>query len=179
MMARNICNAPNDYGPALIDKDWLLLQTDSKHPYLIGDHPLTMHNMVERAGRGNLGITVKGIELYFPLSPDLALAIWCPSHQQMLIDGIQRFDRLSEVTNSAKISANAKNEALEIIEAIQTGKPLRSKPENVEFFNSLQVSTAERFVFSSNDDFSIVKEIIRTNPELRHGQRMYEATGKF
>lgn len=180
MMARNILNAPMDYAPALIDKDWLLLQTDNKHPYLIGDHPLIMHNMVEQKGRGNLGIAVEGIELYFPLSPELVLAIWCPSHRQALMDGIQRFERL-EATNSssARNFASAKNEALKIISAVQTGEPLRSKPENVEFFNSLQVSTAERFVFSSNNDFSIVKEMIQTNPELRHGRRMHEATGKF
>jgi hypothetical protein len=180
IMARNILNAPMDYAPALIDKDWLLLQTDNKHPYLIGDHPLIMHNMVEQKGRGNLGIAVEGIELYFPLSPELVLAIWCPSHRQALIDGIQRFERLDATNSSAATNfASAKNEALEIINAIQTGKPLRSEPENVEFFNSLQISTAERFVFSSNNDFSIVKEMIRTNPELRHGRRMHEATGKF
>lgn len=179
MMARNILNAPKNYGPALIDKDWLLMQTDNKHPYLIGDHPLTMHNMVEQKGRGNLGIAVDGIELYFPLSPVLALAIWCPSHHQMLADSIKSFDRHAEPFNSNMNFGNAKNETLAILEAIQSGKPLRSKPENVEFFNSLQVATAERFVFSSNDDFSIVQEMIRTNPELRHGRRMHEATGKF
>lgn len=180
MMARNILNAPMDYAPALIDKDWLLLQTNNKHPYLIGDHPLIMHNMVKQEGRGNLGIAVEGIELYFPLSPELVLAIWCPSHLQALLDGIQRFDRIAGVSaSSMKDFASVKNEALEIVSAIQSGKPLRSKPENVEFFNSLQVSTAERFVFSSNDDFSIVKEMIQANPELRHGRRMHEATGKF
>ncbi len=179
MMARNILNAPKNYAPALIDKDWLLMQTDNKHPYLIGDHPLTMHNMVKQEGRGNLGIAVEGIELYFPLSPQLALAIWCPSHHQFLTDGIHNLDRLAGTLNSDRSWVSAKNDALEILEAIQSGKPLRSKPENVEFFNSLQIATAERFVFSSNDDFSIVQEMIRTNPELCHGRRMHEATGKF
>lgn len=179
MMARNICNAPSDYGPALINKDWLLLQTDSKHPYLIGDHPLTMHNMVEREGRGNLGVGVEGIELYFPLSPNLALAIWCPSNREMLTNSLQSIDRLVETSNKERDWVKAKSDVLAILEALQTGEPLRSNPENVEFFNSLQISTAERFVFSSNDDFSIIKDMIRTNPELRHGRRMHEATGKF
>jgi len=179
MMARNICNAPSDYGLALINKDWLLLKTDNKHPYLIGDHPLTMHNMVVQEGRGNLGIAVEGIELYFPLSPNLALAIWCPSHREMLTNSLQSIDRLVEVSNTERDWVRGKGDVLAILEALQTGDPLRSSPENVEFFNSLQVSTAERFVFSSNDDFSIVKEMIRANPELRHGRRMHEATGKF
>ena len=75
--------------------------------------------------------------------------------------------------------ATVKRRIASCLEALQTGEPLRSNPENVEFFNSLQVSTAERFVFSSNDNFSIVKEMIRANPELRHGRRILEATGKF
>jgi len=179
MMARNICNAPSDYGPALINKDWLLFQTDSKHPYLIGDHPLTMHNMVEQDGRGNLGIAVKGIELYFPLSPHLALAIWCPSHREIFTQSLQSMDSLSAASNTVRDWHKAKKDVLAILEAIDTGCPLQSMPENVEFFNSLQISTAERFVFSSVDDFSIVKEMIKTNPELRHGRRMSEATGKF
>jgi hypothetical protein len=179
MMARNICNAPNDYGPALIKKDWLLFQTDNKYPYLIGDHPLTMHNMIEKEGRGNLGVAVDGIELYFPLSPNLALGIWCPSHREMLMKSLQSMDKLAAASNASRDWGKAKSDVLAILEALQTGEPLRSNPENVEFFNSLQVSTAERFVFSSADDFSIVKEMIQTNPELRHGRRMNEATGKF
>jgi hypothetical protein len=180
MMAKNIVNAPIDFGPAFIDKDWLLLQTDNKHPYLIGDHPLIMHNMVKQEGRGNLGVGVEGIEIYFPLSPALALAIWCPSHRQLLMDTIQRFDDPTESNSrSMKNFTIAKDNALKIVEAIRTGKALRSAPENVEFFNSLQIATAERFIFSSNDNFSLVKDMVRTNPELRHGRRMHEATGKF
>lgn len=179
MMARNICNAPDDYGPALIKKDWLLFQTDNKHPYLIGDHPLTMHNMIEKEGRGNLGVAVDGIELYFPLSPNLALGIWCPSHREMLMKSLQSMDKLEAASNASRDWGKAKSDVLAILEALQTGEPLRSNPENVEFFNSLQVSTAERYVFSPTEDFSIVKEMIQTNPELRHGRRMHEATGKF
>jgi hypothetical protein len=177
-MARNILNAPINYGPALINKDWLLLQTDSNHPYLVGDHPLCMHNMMEQEGRGNLGVDVEGIELYFPIAPELAIAIWCPSHQKVLMDGIQRLDRFAEIANSANY-VNVKRDALAIVDAILTGCPLRSEPENVKFFNSLQIATAERFVFSSNNDFSIIREMIREHPELRHGRRMCEATGKF
>ena len=37
----------------------------------------------------------------------------------------------------------------------------------------------ERFIFSVNDDFEMAKDMINSNPELRHGIRMQEATGKF
>lgn len=92
---------------------------------------------------------------------------------------MQSMDRLAAASNKDRDWVKAKIDVLAILEALQTGEPLRSNPENVEFFNSLQISTAERFVFSSTEDFSIVKEMIQTNPELRHGRRMSEATGKF
>lgn len=168
-MARMIINAPKDFGAAIVGKDWVLLQTDHRHPYLIGDNPLTMHNMIDYSPRGNLGLMVEGIEIYFPLAPDLALAMWCPSHREKLLEGIQRLDRF----------AGTWSNTLDIIEAIQTGKPLWSLPENVEHFNSLQVLSAERFVFSSNGNFTLVEDMIRENPELRHGPRMHEASGKF
>ncbi|HEY9098675.1 MAG TPA: DUF4238 domain-containing protein [Thiobacillus sp.] len=179
-MARMIFNAPKDFAPAIVGKDWVLLQTDSKHPYLIGDNPLTMHNMVDRGLRGNLGLMVEGIEIYFPLSPNLALGMWCPSHREKLVENFQRLGRLSNSKpNVARRFAGAWSSALDIVEAIQTGKPLMSLPENVEHFNSLQVVSAERFLFSSDGDFALVEDMIRTSPELRYGRRLQEASGKF
>jgi hypothetical protein len=100
-MIRMICNAPKDFAPAIVEKDWILLQTDSKHPFLIGDNPLTMHNLIDRGPRGNLGLMVKGIELYFPLTPNLALGMWCASHREMLVESVQRLNRLSDSNPSA------------------------------------------------------------------------------
>lgn len=180
MAARIMCTAPETMAPMLLDKDWLLLATDPAHPFLIGDHPLTMHNEVDRALRGNLGLNVEGIELYFPLSPRLALGMFCRSRQDELISGIERLDRMAQARPSiADQFKETWSSALDIVEAMQSGQPLQSRPENVEFFNSLQISTAERFVFSNRGDFTLAREMIEANPELRKGRRMEEATGKF
>lgn len=180
IMAKLISDAHKSLAPAIIGKDWVLLQTDRKNPYLIGDHPLTMHNMIDRSPRGSVGLMVQGIEIYVPLAPDLALGMWCPSRREKVMAGIQRLERLGYSNpNVAGHFARPWSNALSRIEAIQTGQPLRSLPENVEFFNSLQVSFAERFIFSSNNDFSLVEDMIRSNPELRHGRRIREASGKL
>jgi hypothetical protein len=173
MFARAVGRAPMDFGATLAAKDWVLLQCHGTGKYLLGDHPLTMHNMIRRPGRGNLGIGVEGIELYFPLSPNLALALWCPSHREAMVKGIQKLADLSESEPQvAQRFAGAWNDALNIMDAITKGVPLQSQPENVEFFNSLQISTAERFVFSSDGDFALVEDMVRTNPELRRGRRL-------
>jgi type I restriction enzyme, R subunit len=128
----------------------------------------------------NLGLMVEGIEIYCPLTPNLALGMWCPSHREKLVEDIQRLDHLSNRNpTAAERFVGAWSSALDIVEAIQTGKPLRSLPENVEHFNSLQVVSAERFLFSSNGDFALVEDMIRTSPELRYGRRLQEASGKF
>ena len=179
-LARLICSAPKDFGPSLLEKDWVLLQTDRKHPFLMGDHPVAMFNDVDRGLRGNLGIQVPGIQIYIPLSPTLALGLWCPTLQQELLGFVQRLHALSETKpHVAAQHAAAWEEAIEIAEAIRAGTPLSYRPENVEHFNSLQVVHAERFIFSSTADFSLVESMVAQDSTLRRGRRMMEATGKF
>lgn len=180
LLAKLICNAPRDFAPLLVEKDWVLLQTDRRHPFLMGDHPVAMFNEVDRGLRGNLGLKVEGIQIYFPLGPTLALGIWCPTLQQTLLDFIGRLDALSETQpHVATQHAGEWQQAIETVEAIRRGTPLSYRPENVEHFNSLQVIHAERFVFSSDVDFSLVESMVQQDSTLRRGPRMAEATGKF
>ncbi|HEX5093749.1 MAG TPA: DUF4238 domain-containing protein [Burkholderiales bacterium] len=180
LRAKIMCNAPADFGRAIAEKDWVLLETEGAGPYLMGDHPLTLFNQIDRWPRGNLGVKVKGIELYFPLSPTLALAMWCPSIQKQLVDGFKRLDQLSEHAPHIAIHfREAWEDGIRAVEAMRSGKALPNRPDSVTHFNSLQISTAERFVFSCDGDFALVEEMIRDNPELRFGRRLEEATGKF
>ena len=48
---------------------------------------------------------------------------------------------------------------------------MKQQSENVENFNSLQVIEAERFVFSCAGNFELIKDMLRTNPELKNGPR--------
>jgi hypothetical protein len=45
----------------------------------ISDNPVVMHNPRTFGPYGNIGIAVPGIEIYFPLSPEVVLAYFCPS----------------------------------------------------------------------------------------------------
>ncbi|MGP1679948.1 MAG: DUF4238 domain-containing protein [Burkholderiales bacterium] len=178
--ARMISNAALDFGPTIAEKDWVLLKTEGEVPYLIGDHPFTMFNQTDHSPRGDLGLKVKGIELYFPLSRTLALAMWCPSLQQELLDGFKRLDTLAEHSpDLVRPYLKAWEDGVRIVEAIRSGTALLNQPESVTHFNSLQISTAERFVFSCDGDFTLAEEMIHDNPELRFGRRLEEATGKF
>jgi hypothetical protein len=142
-----------------VDKTWLLLRTGRTRPFLIGDNPIALQNRRDSGPRGNLGLAVRGIEIYFPLSPVRALALWCPSHESVIREASARRRPLPRP-------------AQDILTAINTGRPLASAPENVENFNSLQIRYAERYVFSSVDDFKLARDMIATHPETKTGPRL-------
>jgi Protein of unknown function (DUF4238) len=180
LQARLICNAATDYAPALLEKDWVLLKTNQQVPFIMGDHPFTVFNEVDRGLRGNLGLSVEGIQIYFPLSPTLALALWCPSIQQQLLEGFVRLDHIAHTApHQAGRYVETWKKGIEIVEAIRNGTPLMTQPESVMHFNSLQIGMAERFLFSCDGDFTLAEDMIRENPAFRYGRRMQEMTGKF
>ncbi|MFM0397741.1 DUF4238 domain-containing protein [Paraburkholderia phytofirmans] len=85
MAIKILIDAPKDYSHAFLLKQWLLLEAPAKDPFIIGDHPLTMQNVAPREGPfGDIGLMVPGIEIYFPISPVRALAMWCPSTRNQI-----------------------------------------------------------------------------------------------
>ena len=170
-MARRIMNAPRDYGRAFVDKDWVLFETDPCSPYLIGDHPLVMHNERPAGLRGNVGLTVEGIEIYFPLSPQLTLGMLCHSI------GDQIHTKLA--ARHPGTLGNDHSQLARLDEAMTSGTPMHVGADGSTFFNGLQIAHAERFVFSSDGNFELVESMLKDDPSLQCGLRMTEATGKF
>jgi len=63
-----ILQAPTDFGPHFLNKIWFLAKATKTHPFMIGDNPVALQNHIDMEPYGNLGLGVKGIEIYFPLS---------------------------------------------------------------------------------------------------------------
>lgn len=179
MLARRITTAIPQFAPALVDKDWVMLKTDSKHPFLMGDHPFAMFNDRDTGPRGNLGIGCEGIQIYFPLSPTLALGLWCRSLRDECRGVVEALHQKSIRSQLTAGELHGLKVAKCAIEAIENGTPIHVEPDSVVHFNSLQVRSAERFVFGSTDDFSLVDEMLASDPTMRRGQRITEARGKF
>jgi len=173
--------APEMFGPHFVEKDWVLLSTDRSSRFLIGDHPLTMHNSRDYAPRGNLGVRVAGVELYCPLSPKFALAMHCPTSADELEQAVLERAHMpwEQALCDPEIGLRPWGPAVAFSQAVRMGTPLSSEPTNITFFNSLQIASAERFLFASHNDFSLALEMIAQDAKLRHGMRLSEATGKF
>lgn len=157
---RFILGAPGMFAEHFASKHWVLAATTPKHPFQISDNPLTRQNMIERPFHGNLGLTVPGIEIYLPLAPTRALAMWCTSLT------IPILEREEELRKAAPGYAEA------LAEALRTGNPLHYSAENVTNFNSLQIWQAERYVFSFKEDFALAQDMITSDAKLRTGPRM-------
>lgn len=178
--AQMITNAPKDLAPLLKDKVWHLLQTEESDPFLLGDQPFARFNESGEGGRGTLGLRCKGVQIYFPLTPTLALCLMCKTYLETMIDGIERIDRLSAANmgNPAELR-KLRSETMPLIEAMLTGGIVKCQRESVEHFNSLQIIEAERYVFSRKNDFQLSKEMIAADGATRHGPRMVEGSGVF
>lgn len=178
--ARMITNAPKDLAPLLLDKVWHLLQTDGSDPFLMGDHPFARFNEPGTGVRGTLGLRSKGVQIYFPLSPTLALCLMCRTYLDEMIDGIERIDRLLAAKTGDAVELTALRSATRpLVEAMLTGGVVKCRPESVEHFNSLQIVEAERYVFSCKSDFQMAKEMIAADAATRHGPRIVEGSNAF
>ena len=163
MAARAIHEAPEDYSVHFASKIWLLAKAATNTHFVIGDNPISLHNETDMKPYGNLGIAVKGIEINFPITPKLALLLWCPSILELFIDGQRKYESLG-ITCPSSIK--------DPIDSSNSGKPLLFSSENVVNFNSRQVFYAERYIFSDRDDFDLVKEMVEADSRLKFGPRM-------
>lgn len=163
-----IRRAPLDLAIHFANKAWLLIATTPKYPFVIGDHPVAMDNSIDRE---NIGLALPGVEIYFPLSATRALAMWSQAHVEMLTELIATDVRILPLEHRLSMSAGI-SYAKKLVEAIESGLPLRYDHENVQHFNSLQVIRAERYVFSSINDFSLAQKMIERNPDLKYGPRV-------
>lgn len=168
--AKFMVEASQHFAPHFATKLWLLAATTRRHPFILSDNPLTLQNMTDMSPRGNLGLSVPGIEIYFPLSPVRALAMWCPSLGDVVRESAQALRRLYGGRKADK--ADDADSLLSLEEALRTGRPAMYTKENVENFNSLQVARSERYIFSSVNDFHLAEDMIRAHPNLRRGPRV-------
>ena len=171
----------------LLKKTWLLFEPEVGEFYL-GDTPLAMHNDRDMGPYGNIGLAVPGIQIYFPLAPDLLLALWCPSLTAELLDAEQKHRSmlgtlsLREALGIAPL-AQVEREALvhlrekwpfakAMITALETRTPLKSDADNLRFINHLQVRSAERYVLARNQPFDLVQEMLAHKDSYRRGMRL-------
>lgn len=170
-MALSSMTDPDRYSEHILNKTWLLFETETTTPFYVSDNPVVLQNEDESRSplRGNLGLAVPGIQIFLPISSTQTLAFFCRSHELSIRQGVERMRTTMVRDPRMKLEFGP---MLDWMRAFRKGTRLSSKPANVLNHNSLQVIFSERYVFCRDLDFSLAEQMIAEDPEVRSGRHL-------
>jgi hypothetical protein len=166
-----ILNA-KELAPHFLNKAWVLYETTHKHPFFTSDNPLVLHNSIDHGPYGNLGLAVRGIEIFLPISTTLCLCLLCPTiaeEFQNAHENMKILDQLSPGLADSTMQNPAFARAF--CNGLMNGTPIKTHEDNVTMINSLQVRFSSRFVYCETDTFDLVKRMIKDNEKYREGHK--------
>ena len=154
----------------IAQKQMVLLRTKKSSPMIIGDNPVVCSNVFHNSSITGFGLATDGTEVYLPISQHLTIFFMCPK-------------MAAASTNAARNALTMKwrmgspiglvdDEFLAVVTAMESGTPMDISGERVRGLNSLQIACSHRFVYSSRDDFSLVRKMISDTPEFKTYQTM-------
>lgn len=175
------------FATIIAHKEFRLAEAAPGRSFYLGDNPVCLHNSRTFGPYGNLGLAVPGIEIYLPLSSDLMLCAWCPTVVEELRNNLKR-DTDALKAEALKLALAGRmpvkemqvcKEAFrpfqeqidELSRACDTGVPISSTVENMDFYNSLQCGDAYRHVVCQQSDFALAKRHNKEFPQLRSGRQ--------
>lgn len=177
----------SQFAAIIAEKDFVLIGATPSRSFYLGDNPVCLHNARDFSPRGNLGLAVEGIEIYMPLSADLMLGAWCPTvgagSREWLESAKKTVERealaavmaghLNAAQMRGRLEENRKHfQAAEAMHrAIAEGRPIETVDATMDFYNSLQLVYAHRYVVSREGDFALARDHNREFPDLRRGRR--------
>lgn len=159
-----------EFVPHFLNKAWVLLETTPRNPFFISDNPIALHNDIDYGPYGNLGLAVKGIQIYLPISSTLCLNLLCPTIAEEFRKAHDNLKLLDQAAPELADSA-MKNPAFArtFCDGLVNGTPVKVVEDNVTMINSLQVVYSSRFVYCESNAFELVERMIRDNQKYREG----------
>jgi hypothetical protein len=139
-----------------VEKTILLLKTSKSKPFWISDNPIVLYNPFPY---GELGLSSKGVKIYFPVSKTLCVAFYCPSIMLKIRKDRERFLQPSNNKHTLSLRDYAGYVYPEVLDTDST---------TVELINQLQVYSSSRFLYSSTDNFSLAQSLVDKLPQLRN-----------
>lgn len=156
-IARNAFHDRAAHRESLSRLDLLLIRPETGQPLWISDNPIVRYN---QQPYGETGLTSPGVEIYWPIAPDLAIAFMCPSFRRRVAGGAALGDKLEEPT---------RGQCAELHRGFtqRVPVPLGRSGGTAAFLNRLQVHYSSRFIYGRDNDFSLAKADTDANPKLK------------
>lgn len=180
-------DAVPQFAQVIAQKDFWLARSMENREFYLGDNPVSIHNRQTFGPYGNLGLAMPGIEIYMPLATDLMLCAWCPSiipdahaqianarkeGQQIAIAAVMAGRLTPQQMKDALQSVEPEYKRAEMmLEAVKSGQPVESNNETMDFYNSLQMGFAHRFIINRHGDFELARRHNQEFPNLRKGRQ--------
>lgn len=167
---RLIVESIGELTPHFLNKAWMLMESPRDRPMWISDSPVTLHNSKPPPApfMGNLGLAVRGIEIYLPISTRFCIGFICPSIAGSMMETHEMAQLLRHEANTSVPNADLIGY---LADGLRYGHPVPTRPENMDLFNSLQVSGSERWVFGPSDDFGLAEAMLKKHPSVATGPR--------
>lgn len=169
--AESLLKIKDDFLPHFLDKVWVLYEAPKGESFLISDNPVSMYNSLpNRFGGSNIGFAVKGIEIYIPISSKLTIALNCRKLLEDLLTEVMKLKAEQTVSNDLDDNLQQKLIHTDLhLTRLMSGSAVAIDKEQVTHLNSLQVMYSNRYIFSSNKDFQLAKDIIEGNEDIKRG----------
>ncbi|GAB4072252.1 DUF4238 domain-containing protein [Ancylobacter sonchi] len=138
---------------ALLGLHPALYGSSGEHRFISSDHPVSRINAFPY---GDIGLTSPGVMVMLPVSPDLTVALLCPTI-------VQRY----ELAASADIEPESKASMIRYRDGLWSGDPIAIEGDMVRYLNGLQVSQSASYLYADSDAFDFAREILREDEDLR------------
>lgn len=155
--------------PFLLDKIWTVHVTEEEHFY-IADNPVDL-SLGDQAYGPGVGLGVPSVMVQMPLSPSRCLVLYCSTYREKVRALKQQLDKLEEAYPIIPGFSDLVTQIDNLYAAFEKHGSFTAPPDNVLWLNANQVINAERFIYSTHSDFSLLEQILRENPQYRNGPR--------
>jgi hypothetical protein len=145
----------------LLRKKNIVLLVSENGGLCISDNPVVMNNSFPY---GRIGLDAPGIEIYFPVSPHISLALYCPSIHEIL----------SEAINESHPRPAPREEfCYRLNNCLKLGEPMVIDDRYCMALNELQVLQSSRFLYASKEDFGFATAVIGRSHKAREVRSLY------
>lgn len=158
--------------PIIIDLRYILVENRSTTPFIMSDHPVSFTNWFARdrfSDSSGVGLSCSGLQIYFPISPNLAILAFDRNVYSLLSDegsyylrrsgDVDRLNlvQLSEAQHNIYFNENFRDEMLL---GILARLPVVSK--NMKFQRMEERGEKDRFVLTDKDQYAPPSEDIES-----------------
>ena len=155
----SLLNKINELLPYYLERSVVVFRANEQNPLWCSDNPVIIQNQDPQKGRALLN---EGTHIYFPISKTLLVAFYCKETSYKIKIAYEIC-----VKENREMPINLKD----LYNGIVNKKILKLDESEIYFYNFNQIINSSRFIYSSENEFLIAKDILSTNPQFREISR--------